>query len=115
VVARPRDWRSGLDVTGYWWPHDGEAPLPDVLRDFIEAGPPPFRTNNCGMNHLRKVVLILELFCSIVFKKEPIIVDFEISLSFVWHMSVTAKDRRTGDSYYRKNVKTLQTRLIILK
>ena len=41
VVARPRDWRSGLDVTGYWWPYDGDAPLPDVLGDFIEAGPPP--------------------------------------------------------------------------
>jgi UDP:flavonoid glycosyltransferase YjiC (YdhE family) len=41
VVARPRDWRSGLDVAGYWWPYDGDAPLPDDLREFIEAGPPP--------------------------------------------------------------------------
>jgi UDP:flavonoid glycosyltransferase YjiC (YdhE family) len=41
VVARPRDWRPGLDVAGYWWPHDGGTPLPDDLREFIEAGPPP--------------------------------------------------------------------------
>ncbi|MFF1301390.1 glycosyltransferase [Streptomyces sp. NPDC058307] len=41
VVARPRDWRPGLDVAGYWWPYDGDAPLPDDLRDFLEAGPPP--------------------------------------------------------------------------
>lgn len=41
VVARPRDWRSGLDVAGYWWPYDGNAPLPDELRTFVEAGPPP--------------------------------------------------------------------------
>ncbi|MET7733541.1 glycosyltransferase [Streptomyces sp. NPDC005402] len=41
VIARPRDWRSGLDVAGYWWPYDGDAPLPDELRDFLDAGPPP--------------------------------------------------------------------------
>jgi UDP:flavonoid glycosyltransferase YjiC (YdhE family) len=41
VVARPRDWRPGLDVAGYWWPYDGDAPLPDDLLSFIEAGPPP--------------------------------------------------------------------------
>ncbi|WP_053849962.1 glycosyltransferase [Streptomyces sp. NRRL B-24085] len=41
VVARPRDWRAGLDVTGYWWPYDGDAPLPDHLLRFLEAGPPP--------------------------------------------------------------------------
>ncbi len=41
VVARPRDWRSGLDVTGYWWPYDGDAPLPDELRAFLGAGPAP--------------------------------------------------------------------------
>lgn len=21
VVPRPHDWRTGLDLTGYWWPH----------------------------------------------------------------------------------------------
>jgi UDP:flavonoid glycosyltransferase YjiC (YdhE family) len=41
VVARPRDWRSGLDVAGYWWPYDGDARLPDDLLSFVEAGPPP--------------------------------------------------------------------------
>lgn len=41
VVARPRDWRRGLDVAGYWWPYDGDAPLPDELLAFLDAGPPP--------------------------------------------------------------------------
>ncbi|MGQ4346249.1 glycosyltransferase [Streptomyces sp. SAS_275] len=42
VVPRPRDWRPGLDVSGYWWPHDRpDAQLPDTLRDFLDAGPPP--------------------------------------------------------------------------
>ncbi|MFD5592676.1 glycosyltransferase [Streptomyces griseorubiginosus] len=41
VVARPRDWRRGLDVAGYWWPYDADAPLPDELRAFLGAGPPP--------------------------------------------------------------------------
>ncbi|MEU9170460.1 glycosyltransferase [Streptomyces sp. NPDC048420] len=41
VVARPRDWRSGLDVAGYWWPYDGDDRLPDDLLRFIDSGPPP--------------------------------------------------------------------------
>ncbi|MEV0634953.1 glycosyltransferase [Streptomyces sp. NPDC050619] len=41
VVSRPRDWRAGLDITGYWWPYDGEIQLPRDLEEFIEAGPPP--------------------------------------------------------------------------
>jgi UDP:flavonoid glycosyltransferase YjiC (YdhE family) len=41
VVPRPRDWRSNLSVTGYWWPYDGDAQLPPLLRDFLAAGPPP--------------------------------------------------------------------------
>ncbi|MET9890934.1 glycosyltransferase [Streptomyces sp. NPDC006465] len=42
VVRRPRDWRRGLDVSGYWWPYDGEdARLPSALRDFLDAGPAP--------------------------------------------------------------------------
>ncbi|MFF7758155.1 glycosyltransferase [Streptomyces griseorubiginosus] len=41
VVARPRDWRRGLEVAGYWWPYDADAPLPDELRAFLDAGPPP--------------------------------------------------------------------------
>ncbi|WP_307544207.1 glycosyltransferase [Streptomyces sp. V3I8] len=41
VVPRPGDWRPGLDVTGYWWPYDRDAQLPDRLREFLDAGPPP--------------------------------------------------------------------------
>ncbi|WP_330262521.1 glycosyltransferase [Streptomyces griseorubiginosus] len=41
VVARPRDWRRGLEVAGYWWPYDGDEPLPDEVRKFVDAGPPP--------------------------------------------------------------------------
>ncbi|MDN3026752.1 glycosyltransferase [Streptomyces sp. S.PB5] len=41
VVPRPRDWRAGLDVTGYWWPYDVTTELPAELRDFLDAGPPP--------------------------------------------------------------------------
>ncbi|PBC59572.1 UDP-glucose--sterol glucosyltransferase [Streptomyces sp. Tue6028] len=42
VVRRPRDWRAGLDVAGYWWPYDGaDAQLPAALLDFLDAGPPP--------------------------------------------------------------------------
>ncbi|MGW8379445.1 glycosyltransferase [Streptomyces sp. ODS28] len=42
VVPRPRDWRSGLTVTGYWWPYDEpEGQLPVRVREFLAAGPPP--------------------------------------------------------------------------
>ncbi|WP_405982721.1 glycosyltransferase [Streptomyces sp. NBC_00158] len=41
VVPRPRDWRPGLEVSGYWWPHDGAARLPRELEDFLAAGPAP--------------------------------------------------------------------------
>ncbi|MGW0824569.1 glycosyltransferase [Streptomyces sp. NPDC002845] len=41
VVRRPRDWRAGLDVTGYWWPYHRATQLPPRLRDFLDAGPPP--------------------------------------------------------------------------
>ncbi|MFD9903119.1 glycosyltransferase [Streptomyces sp. NPDC059063] len=40
VVPRPRDWRPGLDVVGYLWPHD-ERQLPPDLDDFLDAGPAP--------------------------------------------------------------------------
>ncbi|MFE3261665.1 glycosyltransferase [Nocardia sp. NPDC059091] len=42
VSPRPVDWRSGLEVTGYWWPPrpiDWEPPA--ELVEFLEAGPPP--------------------------------------------------------------------------
>ncbi|MFE4856602.1 glycosyltransferase [Streptomyces sp. NPDC056670] len=41
VVPRPRDWRPGLEVTGYWWPRVSEPQLPTRLRDFLAAGPAP--------------------------------------------------------------------------
>lgn len=42
VVSRPTDWRQGLDVVGYWWPHrdPGWRP-PSQLVNFLDAGPPP--------------------------------------------------------------------------
>lgn len=41
VVPRPRDWRAGLDLTGYWWPHETERRLPDEVEAFLAAGPAP--------------------------------------------------------------------------
>ncbi|GAA4688382.1 glycosyltransferase [Streptomyces youssoufiensis] len=42
LVPRPRDWRTGLEVTGNWWPHlPADAALPTELADFLTAGPPP--------------------------------------------------------------------------
>ncbi|MDC2954502.1 glycosyltransferase [Streptomyces gilvifuscus] len=41
VVPRPGDWPAGAEVTGYWWPYDGDTRLPSALRDFLDAGPPP--------------------------------------------------------------------------
>ncbi|OLZ74516.1 UDP-glucose--sterol glucosyltransferase [Streptomyces sp. IMTB 2501] len=41
VVPRPRDWRPGLAVSGYWWPYDTEAQLPERVREFLDAGPAP--------------------------------------------------------------------------
>lgn len=42
VVPRPADWPATVHVTGYWWPPapSGWRP-PDLLADFLEAGPPP--------------------------------------------------------------------------
>lgn len=42
VVPRPADWPANVHVTGYWWPAQpaGWQP-PDLLVDFLEAGPPP--------------------------------------------------------------------------
>ncbi|WP_330185047.1 glycosyltransferase [Nocardia sp. NBC_01503] len=42
VLPRPADWRSGLDVTGYWWsPRPLEWEPSAELVDFLAAGPPP--------------------------------------------------------------------------
>lgn len=42
VLPRPRDWRPGLEVVGYWFPprQAGWTP-PDRLVDFLHAGEPP--------------------------------------------------------------------------
>jgi sterol 3beta-glucosyltransferase len=42
VVPRPKDWRRGLDVTGFWWPAtDPDWRPPPHLMQFLDAGPPP--------------------------------------------------------------------------
>ncbi|MFH7598687.1 glycosyltransferase [Streptomyces racemochromogenes] len=41
VVPRPRDRRPGLEVCGYWWPHDAAGGLPAELEDFLGSGPAP--------------------------------------------------------------------------
>jgi sterol 3beta-glucosyltransferase len=42
VVSRPMDWRTGLQVTGYWWPPTApEWQPPQILSDFLSAGPAP--------------------------------------------------------------------------
>jgi len=42
VFPRPADWRSGLAMTGYWWPEaePGWQP-PAELLEFLADGPPP--------------------------------------------------------------------------
>lgn len=51
VVPRPADWRSGLEVVGYWWPArpPGWQP-PGDLADFLSAGPPPVFIGMGSMN-----------------------------------------------------------------
>lgn len=42
VFARPADWRSGLAMTGYWWPHtEPDWQPPAELVEFLQSGPPP--------------------------------------------------------------------------
>ena len=42
IVPRPADWRPGLTVTGYWWPHTAPgAGLPTAVEEFLAAGPAP--------------------------------------------------------------------------
>jgi UDP:flavonoid glycosyltransferase YjiC (YdhE family) len=42
VVPPPADWRGGLHVVGYWWPHHSEPWQPPAdLVAFLDAGPPP--------------------------------------------------------------------------
>jgi UDP:flavonoid glycosyltransferase YjiC (YdhE family) len=41
VVPRPKDWRPGLDVVGYWFAPMRDWEPPTELRDFLADGPPP--------------------------------------------------------------------------
>lgn len=42
VVPRPKDWRPGLDVVGYWWPPlPADWTPPEELTRFLAAGPAP--------------------------------------------------------------------------
>jgi sterol 3beta-glucosyltransferase len=42
VVPRPADWRTGLEVVGYWWPPvPADWTPPDELSRFLDAGPAP--------------------------------------------------------------------------
>lgn len=42
VVPAPPDWRTGLDVVGYWWPaQNDEWTAPDELVAFLRSGEPP--------------------------------------------------------------------------
>jgi sterol 3beta-glucosyltransferase len=62
VVPRPRDWRPGLDIVGYWWPPiPSNWTPPEELRRFLDAGPPPvfvgFGSTNPGdREHLSDTV-----------------------------------------------------------
>ncbi len=42
IVARPADWRPGIEVIGFCWPLASADRQPDArLVDFLESGPPP--------------------------------------------------------------------------
>ncbi|MCX5043197.1 glycosyltransferase [Aldersonia sp. NBC_00410] len=42
VLPRPEDWRTGLDVVGYWWPSiPADWRPPAELVRFLESGPAP--------------------------------------------------------------------------
>lgn len=42
VVPRPRDWRRGVEVAGYWWPPMATGWTPSAeLAAFLADGPPP--------------------------------------------------------------------------
>jgi UDP:flavonoid glycosyltransferase YjiC (YdhE family) len=42
VVPRPADWPATVHVSGYWWPaRPPRWQPPDLLVDFLGAGPPP--------------------------------------------------------------------------
>ena len=61
VVPRPADWPATAHVTGYWWPAGppGWQP-PELLADFLAAGPPPvfigFGSMTPGHERLQDVI-----------------------------------------------------------
>jgi UDP:flavonoid glycosyltransferase YjiC (YdhE family) len=61
VVPRPADWPATVHVTGYWWPvaPPGWQP-PQLLADFLAAGPPPvfigFGSMTPGHERLQDVI-----------------------------------------------------------
>jgi sterol 3beta-glucosyltransferase len=63
VVPRPADWPARVHVTGYWWPARpaGWQP-PDMLVDFLMAGPPPvfvgFGSMTAAHERLQDVVAV---------------------------------------------------------
>lgn len=65
VAPRPADWRSGLKVTGYWWPAAGDWLPPAVLTDFLTAGPPPvFVTFGSMMTSTHRAEQLSSLICT---------------------------------------------------
>jgi sterol 3beta-glucosyltransferase len=42
LLPRPKDWRPGLELTGFWWPHrDPDWQPSQELQAFLDDGPPP--------------------------------------------------------------------------
>ncbi|MDX3456986.1 glycosyltransferase [Streptomyces sp. ME02-8801-2C] len=56
VVPRPRDWRPGLDICGYWWPYDTQPQLPPEVEEFLASGPPPVFVGALRQARLRGVI-----------------------------------------------------------
>lgn len=63
VVPRPPDWPAVAHLTGFWFlPADSKPAIPDSLRDFVDAGPPPLCLGFGSMSddrpdELRSIVL----------------------------------------------------------
>jgi sterol 3beta-glucosyltransferase len=61
ILPRPRDWPSGVTITGYWHlpPPDGWTPPADLSR-FLESDPPPvyFGVGSMRTSRMREIVQI---------------------------------------------------------
>lgn len=51
VLPRPADWPEHVKVTGYWFLDEAEWEAPDLLRRYLEAGPPPVCVGFGSMRH----------------------------------------------------------------